>query len=115
MIFQYPSEWKLSNGTSTGAKHVSIIKGNGGTANEIGVDILTVSVEDEKLAMASEGYTYKGEKEVSGTKYYIYENTEGYDQYHHTVFLLQKNGKVIEITGHPSNTAAMEKIQSTIN
>jgi|GEM_PF-2275541 hypothetical protein len=110
--FQYPSDWQLSQGS--GGSHMAIVKNGGGDGNEIGIDILSVGIVDEKTSLVVDGYAFNGKKEISGIKCYIYQNNEGYDAYHQTVYLFEKSGKVIEIVGNLSYDYVMEKIVSTI-
>lgn len=106
MSFQYPSSWSISPGSGT--TMVAIDKGD----MEVGVEIMSTSVQAEENAMISEGYYLVEEKSASGNDYKVYRTKRGIEV---TVFLFEKNGKVFEVVGHSNNAAVMERIVATIN
>jgi len=106
MSFQYPSSWTVSPGSGT--TMVAIDKGD----MEVGVELMSTSVQAEENAMISEDYYLVEEKSASGTYYKVYRTKSGIEV---TVFLFEKNGKVFEVVGHSNNAVVMEKIVATIN
>ncbi|MDY9922796.1 hypothetical protein [Methanobacterium sp.] len=106
MSFQYPSTWTVSPGSGT--TMVSINKGD----MEVGVDLMSTSVQAEENAMISEDYYLVEEKSASGTNYKVYRTKRGIEV---TVFLFEKNGKVFEVVGHSNNAAVMERIVASIH
>lgn len=106
MSFTYPSSYSVNQNTSSDSI-VALEKGN----QEITVNIIDDTLNNENFNILADGWTYKGLYNTSGVNYKVF-TMSGNDI--PTVYLFKKNGKVFELTGHTMDVDAMDQITQTI-
>ena len=108
MSFQYTSDYNASELTSMNGMAIL-----GKDGREVTVEKMDVSLSDDSFSALSEGYTYSGmyKNNDTNTTYKVYTMKDG----NPTIYMFEKNGKVFEVIGGPSDYDVMEMIVGTIN